>query len=114
MSYEDTYRLYRLVLAAAIEDSRPHLWVRSVALADMGSELAAFDPHAVVCSRPAIEHGQGNTSAWLQLPAEPNQPGYICLGGDHEVAVNADLAKVLRVLDEAEERLRRGALEGLC
>lgn len=114
VGYEDAYRLYGLVLAAAIEDSRPHLRVRSVALAYMGAELKAFEPHAVVCSHPTAEHGHGSTAAWLELPAEPNQPGYVCLGGEHELAVNADLTKVLGFLDEAEERLRRGALEGSC
>lgn len=113
VGYEDAYRLYREALVEAIKDSRPHLRVRSAALEDMEAELKVFDPHAVVCGCPA-EYGCGSRAAWLELPAEPDQPGYICLGGEHEVAVNVDLTKVLSVLDEAEERLRGGALEGSC
>jgi hypothetical protein len=40
--------------------------------------------------------------------------GEVCLGGDYEETVNPRLVKVLSVLDEAEERLRRGTLAESC
>jgi hypothetical protein len=36
------------------------------------------------------------------------------VGGDHDGTVNPNLEKVLGALDEAEERLRRGALAESC
>jgi hypothetical protein len=45
VAYEEMYRSYRGVIAKAIEDLRPHLQVRSVALGGIEEALARFDPH---------------------------------------------------------------------
>ena len=115
VAYEEMYRSYRRVIAKAIEDLRPHLRVHSVALGAMEVELARFDPHVVICSRPRTEYPSGGSrAAWVELPVEPAQAGDVCLDGEHEGRVNPDLRKVLSVLDEVEERLRRGVLVENC
>ena len=115
VAFEEMYRSYRRVIGKAIEDLRPHLQVRSVALRAMEEALASFDPHVVICSRPSAEYQSGDSrAAWVEMPVEPAQPGDVCLDGEHEDRVNPDLRKVLSVLDEAEERLRRGVLVEKC
>lgn len=76
--------------------------------------LTNFDPHVVICSRPSSEYPSGGRGAWVELPAEPTETGEVCLGGDYEETVDPQLVKVLSVLDEAEERLRRGTLAESC
>jgi hypothetical protein len=116
VAYEEMYRSYRSVIAKAIEDLRPHLQVRCVPLgAAMEEALVRFDPHVVICSRPSAEYPMGGSRAgWVEMPVEPAQAGDICLEGEHEGAANPDLRKVLSVLDEAEEKLRRGELVENC
>ena len=115
-AYEDSYRFYRQVLAKAIEDLRPHLQVRSVALGAMEATLERFDPHVVVCSRPNTEYTtrHGGVGAWVELPVEPSEPGEICHEGQYEEAFSPELTKVLSVLDEIEEKFRRGTLLENC
>ena len=50
----------------------------------------------------------------MELPAEPSRGGEVCVGGDREGTVNPGLGRVLGALDEAEERLRTGALAKGC
>jgi hypothetical protein len=115
VAYEETYCFYRSVIARAIEDHRPHLEVRLVALEAIEEALAGFDPHAVVCSRPSSEYpSSGRRGTWVELPADPTQKGDICLGGYREGPLNPGLAKLLSVLDEAYERLREGQLAKRC
>jgi hypothetical protein len=56
VAYEETYRFYRSVIAKAIEDPRPQLQVRSVALEAIEKVLVSFDPKVVICSRPSSEY----------------------------------------------------------
>ena len=115
VAYEEMYRSYRRVIAKAIEDLRPHLQVRAVALGAMEEALARFDPHVVICSCPSAEYQSGGSrAAWVEMPVEPSQAGDVCLDGEHEGRVNPDLRKVLSVLDEAEERLRSGVIVENC
>ncbi len=115
VAYEEMYRSYRRVIAKAIEDLRPHLQVRAVALGAMEEALARFDPHVVICSRPSAEYQSGGSrAAWVEMPVEPSQAGDVCLDGEHEGRVNPGLRKVLSVLDEAEERLRSGVIVENC
>jgi len=114
VAYEETYCFYRSVISRAIEYHRPHLQVRSVALGGMEEALVGFDPHVVICSRPSDEYPGRGRGAWMELPADPTQTGDICLDGDYERSLNPGLARLLRVLDEAEEKLRQGDLAENC
>jgi hypothetical protein len=107
---EERYRCYRLLIAEAIANRRPHLHLRSTALGAIETALEGFDPHVVLCSRPNTEYPNECRAAWVELPVDPTQAGDICLNGEHEEILNPDLAMVLSVLDEAQEQLERGAL----
>ncbi len=114
VAYEDTYRSYRDAIVQAIRDHRPHFTVLGTTPQEFEASLERFEPHAVVSSHPSAEYPSGGRGAWVELPTEPSQSGDICVGGDHDGTVNPNLEEVLSALDEAEERLRRGALAESC
>ncbi len=114
VAYEEVYRSYRDAIVLAIKDHRPHFAVLDATLRELEAALERFEPHAVVCSRPSAEYPSGAKGAWVELPIEPTRSGDICIGGDHEGAVNLELEEVLSALDETEERLRKGALVESC
>lgn len=114
VAYEETHRSYRDALVQAIRGYRPSFVVLGVAPQELEAVVERFQPDAVVCSRPSAEYPSGGKGAWVELPAEPFRNGDICIGGDHEGAVNLGLGQVLSALDEAEERLRRGVLTESC
>ena len=114
VAYEEVYRSYRDAIVLAIKDHHPHFAVLDATLRELEAALEHFEPHAVVCSRPSAEYPSGGKGAWVELPIEPTRSGDVCIGGDHEGAVNLELEEVLSALDETEERLRRGALAANC
>ncbi len=114
VAYDEVYRSYRDAIVLAIKDHRPHFAVLDATLRELEAALERFEPHAVVCSRPSAEYSRGGKGAWVELPIEPTRSGDICIGGDHEGAVNLELEQVLSALDETEERLRKGALVESC
>ncbi len=114
VAYEEVYRSYRDAIVLAIKDHRPHFAVLDATLRELEAALERFEPHAVVASRPSAEYPGGGRGAWVELPTEPSQSGDVCVGGDHDGTVNPNLEKVLGALDDAEERLRRGALAESC
>jgi len=50
----------------------------------------------------------------VELPAEPTRTGDMCLGGEREEVVNPELRRVLNILVQTEEKLRKGALAENC
>jgi len=114
VAYEEAYRSYRDALVRAIGTQRPHFTLLGTTLGGLEEALERFEPHAVVSSRPRAEYPGGGRGAWVELPAEPSRGGEVCVGGDREGAVNPGLGRVLDALDEAEERLRTGALAEGC
>jgi hypothetical protein len=114
VAYEKAYRSYRDAIVWAIRDHRPHFTVLGTTPQEFETALERFEPHAVVSSHPSAEYPGGGRGAWVELPTEPSQGGDVCVGGDHDGTVNPNLEKALGALDEAEERLRRGALAESC
>jgi hypothetical protein len=114
VAYEEAHRSYREAIVRAIGQHRPRFTVLGTTPGALGTALERFEPHAVVSSRPSAEYPGGGRGAWVELPAEPSRGGEVCVGGDREGANNPGLGRVLGALDEAEERLRRGALAGGC
>jgi hypothetical protein len=113
VAYEESYRSYGQLITKAIREMRPGLEVHSAGIGALGEELGRFEPHVVICSRSSSDY-PGGRAAWVEIPVEPARPSHVCLDGDHEETVNPGLAKVLSVLDETEQRLRRGALAHNC
>ena len=114
VAYEEAYRSYRDAIVRAIRDNRPRFTVLGTTPQEFEASLEGFEPHAVVSSRPSAEYPGGRRGAWVELPAEPSRGGEVCVGGEREGAVNPGLGRVLGALDEAEERLRIGALAEGC
>ena len=114
VAYEEAYRSYQEAIVRAIKDYRSHFVVLEATPRELEAASERFGPHAVLSSRPSAEYSSGGKGAWVELPTEPAQRGDICIGGEHEGAVNLGLKRVLSVLDEAEERLQRGTLAESC
>lgn len=114
VAYEKAYRVYQDALARAIKDHRPHFAVLGADPRGLDASLESFEPHAVVCGRPSSEYPGRGRGAWVELPADPDEAGEICVGGDREGAANPGLGEVLGALDEVDERLRRGDLAETC
>jgi hypothetical protein len=118
VAFEDVRRVYEETIARAIADLRPALEVRSAALGELERALVRFDPHVVVCSRPKGEH-PGGRGAWVEIPtddvaSDDERLARVCLEGEHWRTDGPPLAELLGVIDEAEERLREGALAQTC
>ncbi len=114
VAYEEAYRSYRQTIVRVIRANRPSFEVLGADSRRLAAELERFDPHAVVSGRPSAEYPGGGRGAWVELPVDPAGAGEICVGGEREAKTNPGLAEVLGALDEAEERLGRGALGGAC
>src|ERR671912_2972166 len=107
VAYEEVYRSYRDAIVLAIKDHRPHFAVLVATLRELEAALERLEPHAVVCSRPSAEYPSGAKGAWVELPIEPASSGEICIGGEHEGAVNLELGEGVSVLGQTHERVRR-------
>ena len=118
MAFEDLRCLYRDVFVKAICDLRPTLSVCSVSLTELARELGLFDPHVVVSSQPSGVYPTCS-GAWVQIPTDDGledeeRLAEICLDGEHWRTDGPPLSELLAVIDEAQERLRKGNLSEAC
>ena len=107
VAFGDEYRAYREVIAAGIRILRPQVEVAACSPADLGAELARFDPQVVVCGQAGVAD-PGDTAAWVELPADPWLPARIRVGGSRRESVNPELEGLLAIVDEAEELVGKG------
>jgi hypothetical protein len=132
VSFEDTHRSYRILIARALRKLRPHLEVRHAPLDDLDAQLRFFEPHVVVCSLPNSEatgaaKGEANGAedpiasarsasrgAWVAAPIDTSRPAEICLDGEVWNTDGPPLSEVLEIIDETEARLHKGRLVGGC
>lgn len=118
VAFEDVRSIYREVISRAIRDLRPELNVYSCALDDLECNLAAIDPHVVVCSRPYTAY-PGKRGAWVEIstedePVDDERLAEVCLDGERWRTEGPPLCEILEVLDETRERLRDGRLSRAC
>ena len=69
VAFEDLYRTYREVIAAAIRVLRPQVEVSTTDLDDMETQLARLDPRVVISSQnrsPSLRPGV----TWVHVPLE--------------------------------------------
>ncbi len=105
VSFEEVYRSYQGVIAAAIRVLRPHAEVETATLAALGEEIERFDPDLVICTRPSTAY-PGGRIAWVELSIESTRPSRICVAGRYSESTNPTLEMLLAVMDEVEEFIR--------
>jgi|SRR5215204_3549822 len=113
IAYEERYHVYSDAIEDLLRRCRPHISVINVPLAELKDQLERFVPHLVVSSE-CNTVDPGGMAAWIELSPEPAEPSKFCLGGQHSEASNPRLAELLRVVDEAEELVQRGADRAGC
>jgi F420-dependent methylenetetrahydromethanopterin dehydrogenase len=104
VAFEDEYRAYREVIAAAIRVLRSGARVESTNLEALAQEVERTDPHVVICTRPNTVD-PGRRPAWVVLPTDPTQPARICIGGRYSERANPTIEVLLGIVDEVEEQL---------
>jgi hypothetical protein len=98
VAFDEVYRVYREVIAAAIQLLRPQVEVTTTGLDQLEHEAARLDPQVVVCSidKPASLPPR---VAWIRVPFDP-------IPRTSEFT----LAKLLAVIDRVQETSQPGQL----
>jgi hypothetical protein len=96
VAYGNEYRAYREAIAAGIRLLRPHTEVSTAAPADLGAELARFDPQVVVCGVPGSPDPD-DRPAWVELPAGVGRRARVRVGDRRREAVGLSLEGLLVV-----------------
>ena len=104
VAFEDDYRAYREVMAAAIRVLRPGSQVESANLDALAQQVERMDPHVVICSRPNTVDPR-RRPAWVVLPTDPTRPARICVGGRYSERSNPTVEVLLGIIDEVEQQL---------
>ena len=104
VAFEDDYRAYREVMAAAIRVLRPSSQVESANLDALAEQVERMDPHVVICSRPNTVDPR-RRPAWVVLPTDPTRPARICVGGRYSERSNPTVEVLLGIIDEVEQQL---------
>jgi hypothetical protein len=113
VAFEDDYRAYRDMIAAAIWMLRPHIEVATSGLERLGEHIERFDPQLVICTR-ANTVDPGGRPAWVELSVDPLEPTKVCIGGRYSERTNLTLEALLGVIDEVEELVRTNGGLGGC
>ncbi len=106
VAFEDEYRAYRGVIAAAIWILRPRAEVETAGLDALGEEIERFDPQLVICTRPNAV-APDDRPAWVELPLDSTRLARVYVGGRYSESTKPTLEVLLRVVDEVEEQLAR-------
>jgi hypothetical protein len=113
VAFEKQSCVYRDAIASVIRINRPRVEVAAAELGMLGSKVAQFDPHLVICSQPNTVDPSGRP-AWFNLPPDPNRLAEICLDGQRAETANPALEELLRVVDETEKLIRKKPDPGNC
>jgi hypothetical protein len=99
VAFEESYRIYRETIAAALRVLRPETEVKSTILEELEGELERFDPQVVICSGHK-EVEPGIRLAWIELSIDPTMPNKISVGGRHYERTNPTMEELLKVIEE--------------
>lgn len=80
ISYENSHRAYRDIIASAIGELRPHVEVALAPLEAVQAEIVRLDPQLVISSSPKLADSN-HRPAWVELSLEPDQVSRICVSG---------------------------------
>lgn len=95
-------RVYREVIADAVEKLRPLIEVVVCRSEDLDLEVSRIEPHLVICSE-ATEAVRGGSSVWIVL--YPDGEDRAEIGGSGEgvpLPLATKVADLLKAIDEAE------------
>jgi hypothetical protein len=100
----DEYRVYRQMTAAVISILRPHVEVETAGLDALEEQIARFDPHVLICSRPnTIDPGRRLTR--IEISLDLTQPTRVCRCGRYSELSTLSLEALLGAIDESEREL---------
>jgi hypothetical protein len=105
LAFEENYRSYRGVIAAAIRVLRPHVEVAITDPEGLEREVARLRPHLIVSSRPKTTV-RSPTMAWIKVASDkPTQPSEIWLGQDRWETAGPVMKTITQTVDSIEEKL---------
>jgi hypothetical protein len=99
VAFEESHRIYRETIAAALRVLRPETEVKGTTLEELEGELERFDPEVVICSGHK-EVEPGIRLAWIELSMDPTMPNKISVGGRHYERTNPTMEELLKVIEE--------------
>jgi hypothetical protein len=101
IAFEDDYRMYREMIAAAIKMMRPRAVVVSTEVNKLETEARLFVPDLIICSVPRIVN-HISALAWIQLSPYPQQRTRIWIEERYEEALNPGMGDIVSAVDEVE------------
>ena len=105
LAFEEDYRSYREVIAAAIRVLRPHVEVATTDPEGLEREVARLRPQLIVSSRPKTTFGLP-TMAWIKVASDkPTQPSEIWLGQERWETADPVVKTITQTVDSIEEKL---------
>ena len=105
LAFEEDYRSYRGVIAAAIRVLRPHVEVAITDPEGLEREVARLRPQLIVSSRPKTTFGLP-TMAWIKVASDkPTQPSEIWLGQDRWETAGPVMKTITQTVDSIEQKL---------
>ena len=105
LAFEEDYRSYRGVIAAAIRVLRPHVEVSTTDPEGLEREVARLRPQLIVSSRPKTTF-RLPTMAWIKVASDkPTQPSEVWLGQDRWETVDPVMKTITQIVDSIEQKL---------
>jgi hypothetical protein len=105
LAFEENYRSYRGVIAAAIRVLRPHVEVAITDPEGLEREVARLRPQLIVSSRPKTTL-RLPTMAWIKVASDkPTQPSEVWLGQDRWETAGPVMKTITQTVDSIEEKL---------
>ena len=98
IAFEDDYRIYREMIAAAIQMMRPRVEVLTTEVNKLETEARHFVPDLIICSVPRIIN-HVSVLAWIQLSPYPQQRTRIWIEERYEEALNPGMGDIVSAVD---------------
>src|SRR5919202_701234 len=100
ISFEEEYRIYMEIIAAAIRQARAGDEVMVTQLATLEEEIERTDPDLVISSPPIPANPVGQRAAWVELSLDPAKTSRFRVRGRTWESTNPPLAEILSVVDQ--------------
>src|ERR687886_238119 len=103
ISFEEEYRSYMEIIAAAIQQARAGDEVVVTELATLEEEIERTDPDLVISSPPIPANPVGKRAAWVELSLDPAKPSRFRVGERCWEFTNPSHAEILSVVDQTRD-----------